>query len=154
MLLPWFYLTAAKIWSNRQTSVTALCDFLDSVLLQEKFEVTDGPVLQLCVTAQFYLASKGKYSLKAWRQVDPKDTKRRGAPTQFLASIFMCFFSLPPEPALCKLGYPGGLFTWGPYSSLQAFLCSIFTGFSLLFLLSTTMLSSLEKHLFRFSAHF
>ena len=27
------------------------------------------------VTAQFYLASKGKYILKAWEQVDPKEAQ-------------------------------------------------------------------------------
>ena len=50
-----------------------VCDFLSSVLSQQKFEATDGPalqpldgpVLQLCVTAQFYLKSKGKYILEA-----------------------------------------------------------------------------------------
>ena len=53
-----------------------MCNFLGSVLSQQKFEVTDGlvlqpcvissdrPVLQLRVTAQFYLDSKGKYILK------------------------------------------------------------------------------------------
>ena len=41
------------------------CNFLCSVLLQQKFEATDGPVLQPRVTAQFYLVSKGKYILEA-----------------------------------------------------------------------------------------
>ena len=40
-------------------------NFLGSVLPQQKFEATDRPVLQLCVTAQFYLVSKGKYILEA-----------------------------------------------------------------------------------------
>ena len=35
-------------------------------------------VLQLHVTAQFYLENKGKYILEAWGHADPKDTKRRG----------------------------------------------------------------------------
>ena len=34
-------------------------------------------VLQLRVTAQFYLENKEKYILKAWGQADPKDMKRR-----------------------------------------------------------------------------
>ena len=34
-------------------------------------------VLQLHVTAQFYLENKGKYILKAWGHTNPKDTKRR-----------------------------------------------------------------------------
>ena len=53
-----------------------VCNFLGSVSSQQKFEVTDGPVLQtrvissdgpvlyLRVTAQFYLESKGKYILE------------------------------------------------------------------------------------------
>ena len=45
--------------------VGGVCSFLGSVLLQQKFEATDGPVLQLCVTVQFYLVSKGKYILEA-----------------------------------------------------------------------------------------
>ena len=35
--------------------VGGVSNFLGSVSSQQKFEVTDGPVLQLCVTAQFYL---------------------------------------------------------------------------------------------------
>ena len=54
-----------------------VCNFLGSVSSQQKFEMTDRPelqphvissdrpVLQLCVTAQFYLESKGKYILEA-----------------------------------------------------------------------------------------
>ena len=34
-------------------------------------------VLQLHVTAQFYLENKGKYILEVWGYADPKDTKRR-----------------------------------------------------------------------------
>ena len=52
--------------------VVGLCNFLGAVS-QQKFEATDrpalqpldGPVLQLCVTAQFHLESKGKYILEA-----------------------------------------------------------------------------------------
>ena len=54
-----------------------VCNFLGSVSSQQKFEMidrlalqphvvsSDRPVLQLCVTAQFYLESKGKYILEA-----------------------------------------------------------------------------------------
>ena len=50
-----------------------VCNFLGSVSSQQKFEVMDepalqpldGPVLQLRVTAQFNLESKGKYILEA-----------------------------------------------------------------------------------------
>ena len=60
--------------------VRGLCNFLSPVSLQQKFEATDRPVLQLCVTGQFYLASKGKYILKAWGRADPKDLVRREVP--------------------------------------------------------------------------
>ena len=51
--------------------VGGVCNFLGFVLSQQKFEamggpvlqLLDGPVLQLHVTAQFYLQSKGKYIL-------------------------------------------------------------------------------------------
>ena len=80
------------------------------ISLQQKFEVTDRPalqpsdrpVLQLHVTAQFYLESKGKYILEAWRHADPKDAKRE-APSPILAPLFY-ILSPPPGPALCKLG--------------------------------------------------
>ena len=46
-------------------NVGGVCNFLGSVLSQQKFEAMAGPVLQLHVTAQFYLESKGKYILEA-----------------------------------------------------------------------------------------
>ena len=57
---------------------------------------TDGPVLQLRVTVQFHLESKGKYILKVWRPANPKEEKRREARTtsQFGSSFYM-FFLLP-----------------------------------------------------------
>ena len=42
-------------------SLGGVCNFLGSVSPQQKFEVTDGP----SVIVQFYLASKGKYTLEA-----------------------------------------------------------------------------------------
>ena len=78
MLLPF-----SKIWFFMLTSFSlslsdirffcwGVCKFLGSVLLQQKFEAMDppalqpldGPVLQLRVTVQFYLESKGKYTLE------------------------------------------------------------------------------------------
>ena len=70
---------------------------------------SDGPVLQPHVTAQFYLESKGKYILEVWGWADPKEEKKRKALSPILAPLFLCFFS-SPEPALYKLGQPGGLF--------------------------------------------
>ena len=50
---------------NGTIDVGGVCNFLRSVLPQQKFEAIDGPVLQLCDTAQFYLENKGKYILEA-----------------------------------------------------------------------------------------
>ena len=55
-------------------TVRGVCNFLGSVSSQQKFEATDvkalgrhscQTVLQLRVTAQFYLENKGKYILEA-----------------------------------------------------------------------------------------
>ena len=70
-------------------------NFLSSVSLQQKFEVMDGPVLQLCVTVQFYLESKGKYILETWGQADPKDAKKKRIPQPNFGSSFYMFFLLP-----------------------------------------------------------
>ena len=72
-VIPWFCPIATKIWSNWQTSSTALW--------------------WTGVTAQFYLESKGKYVLKAWGHADPKDVKR-GPQVQFWL-LFLYVFSPP-----------------------------------------------------------
>ena len=101
-------------------------------------QLLDGPMLQLRVTAQFYLESKEKYILEAWEHADPKDTKRREAPSPNLA-IFTCFFILPLDlPYVNWASQECCLFHSGP----QIFLCSIFEGFSLPCLLATAILDS------------
>ena len=83
--------------TNGTIDVRGVCNFPGSILSQQKFEVTYGPalqplvrpVLQLRVTAPFYLESKRKYILEAWGHADPKDVKRREAP------LFVCFLSSP-----------------------------------------------------------
>ena len=101
----------------------------------------DKSVLQLRVTALFYLDNSRKIHLRGVRTCPHKDAKRRVPQClgerererdRPLAPLFTCFFP-PPGPALCKLVQPGVLFvlpevlTPGP----QTFFCSIFTGFSL-----------------------
>ena len=78
---------------------------MDGPVLQSRVISLDGPVLQLHVTAQFYLESKEKHILKAWGWANSKDSKWREAP-----SSFYMLFSPPPRPALCGLGSPGELF--------------------------------------------
>ena len=71
--------------------VRGVCKFLGSMSLQQTFEVADRPVLQLCVTAQFHLESKGKYILEACGWVGPKDTKRREALSGLSISLCLMF---------------------------------------------------------------
>ena len=76
-------------------------------------ELLDKSVLQLRVTALFYLEDSKKIHLRGVRAHRSKDTKRR-APQHMgervgererepFGSFFICFF-LPPGPFLCKLG--------------------------------------------------
>ena len=95
-------------------SVRGVCNFLSSISSQQKSEATavktlgvsqlesqllDRSVLQLHVTAQFYLENKEKYILKAWGHADPKDSKIRESPGPF-APLFICFF---PSPRACPM---------------------------------------------------
>ena len=64
-------------------------------------QLSDRSVLQLCVTARFYLENKGKYILEAWGHDDPNDVKgesgrdREHPPfPRHLAPLFICFFLL------------------------------------------------------------
>ena len=50
---------------HKGKTVGGVCNFLGSVPSQQNSEVTDGPVLQPRVTAQFYLENKGKYIFQA-----------------------------------------------------------------------------------------
>ena len=88
--------------------VMGVSNFLGSVLSQQKFEATDGPelqpldapVLQLCVTAQFYLKCKGRYILEAEEMPTQKMRREkrpllpRGLPYVKRASQGCCLFSL------------------------------------------------------------
>ena len=73
-------------------------------------QLLDKSVLQLSVTALFYLDDSRKIHLRGMRARQSKDVKRR-APQhsserereRALWLHFLCFF-LPPRPALCKLG--------------------------------------------------
>ena len=75
------------------------------------------------------------------RHANPKDMKRREVPQPNFGS-FLYVFSPPPGPALCKLGWPAGLFVLPEVLSPQTFLCSIFLGFPLPCLLATANLDS------------
>ena len=87
---------------NGTIYVRGVYNLLGSVLLQQKFEAMDGPVLQLRVTAQFYLTSKGSYILEV-RGLATKKTQREEKPPAQFWLLFLYASSPPPEPALCKL---------------------------------------------------
>ena len=102
-------------------------------LKQTVLQLLDKSVLQLSVTALFYLDNSKKIHHRGVRACRPKDTKRRvsqcigererknackqggespcrlwglgvGGEREPLGSTFQMFFFLPPGPALCKLG--------------------------------------------------
>ena len=115
---------------KRRTRVTDLGQTVSQLL--------DKSVLQLRITAQFYLEDKGKYILEVWGHDDPKDMKRRERgrereweterekdPRPFGSSFYMFFFFFSSPWAVCS--------TWGAHSSPRIFLCSIFMGFFLPF---------------------
>ena len=83
-----------------------------------------------CSSALF--ANKGKYILEVWGWANPKDMKRREAQSSILAPLFICFFLLPLSlPCVNWASQEGCLFYPRPSLQSWAFLCSIFTGFSL-----------------------
>ena len=97
---------AAKTWSDGWTSVTAGCFFfffMETTGLQEHCQPgsqlsSQLLTLQLGVTAQFYLASKGKYILLEVRLKfdSTQNTRREGKPwLSFGSSFYMFFFFLP-----------------------------------------------------------
>ena len=85
---------------------------------QTVLQLLDKSVLQLCVTALFYLENSKKIHPRGVRACRPKDVKRRTlqhigerereTPGP-LAPLFISLF-LAPGPALCKSGQPGVLF--------------------------------------------
>ena len=108
-------------------------------------------MLQLSVTALFYLEDSRKIHLGGMRAGRSKDVKRRApqsvgerASELALAPLFICFPL--PGPVLCKLGQPGVLFVLpevlGPsfvlFSQAFPFLCllatAILDSFSLFYL--------------------
>ena len=83
--------------------VWGVCNFPSSVSPQQKFEVMDGPVLQL----SFIWQAKGKTSSR--REGGLTQKIGRETHSSNLAPLLIFYFS-SPEPDLCKLGWPGELF--------------------------------------------
>ena len=84
-------------------NVGRVCNSLSSVSSQQKFEVTNGavsqpseePVSQLCVTARFYLESKGKIHPQGMRACLPKRLQEKRGPWPSFGSSFYMFFLFP-----------------------------------------------------------
>ena len=103
-------------------------------------------VLQLCVTAQFYLENSRKIHPRGGvGECRPKDAKRRESPGP-LAPLFICFFLPPGLPCVSWASQECCLFYLR--SSLRSsdlpltLLCSVFAGLSLPCLLATAILDS------------
>ena len=115
--------------SHGTRDVGAVCNFLSSISLQQKFEAMDGPVLQLS------LFSKQR-KIHPWGEGGPTQKTWRKVPQLNFGSSFYMFFPPPSEPTLFKLGYPGGLFVYLRFSLqssdfilfLWAFLFFVFYG--------------------------
>ena len=116
VLFPQFCLATAKLWSNWSTSVTAQC--YSSVLF----------------------GKQRKIHPQGMRVGRPKRSEENRSP--ILALVFM-FVLLPLTcPMQIGLARRAVCFTWGLQFGPQTFLCSIFTGFSLLCLLAIAILDS------------
>ena len=88
----WAKVVSARLNPRNGTRyVRGVCHFLGSVSPWQKFEAADQ--CHSLVTAQFYLASKGKDILEVWREAGPKDKGKREA--QFWLLFLKYVFSPP-----------------------------------------------------------
>ena len=136
MWVPYLWVTREALTGHIKSSYSIswpqllcqeVCNFLGSVSPQQRFEMADRCYSP--VTAQFYLASKGYYTLEVWGQAHP----RGGAPV-VLASSFYAFVSPLPWACPIQIGLAEKgvcFFTWSSHSCPQISFCSIFAGFSL-----------------------
>ena len=86
-------------------SVGGVCSFLGSVSLQQRFEMADQ--CYSTVTAQFYSASKGQYTLKAWGRANPKEDASIWL--GFLL-LYICLLPLLSLPYANRAGQEGSMF--------------------------------------------
>ena len=106
-----FHLTGAELrfflarlnLSHGTIDVRGACHFLCSVSLQQKFETTDEPVLQLSFIWQ---AKKNTSSRHEGGRTEIRKMKRSSSSifAPLFIYIYIYFFFPPPaEPAVCKL---------------------------------------------------
>ena len=108
----------------------------------KKFEVMDGPMLT-SVTAQFYLASKGKYILKVWGKQTQKKQREERHLAQFLL-LFLHVFSPPLDLPCVNWGSQEGCLFYLRFSlhTLYLPLFCFSRAFSFLCLLATAFTDS------------
>ena len=129
-------------WTDRVIALGPRTDHVIALRSRRDCIIALRSVLQLCVTAQFYLENSRKIHPRGGvRECRPKDAKRRESPGP-LAPLFICFFLPPGLPCVswasqeCCLFYLRSSFR---SSDLPLF---YFIGFSFLCFLATTILDS------------
>ena len=132
------YYSATKRNENLRSAVTWID--LEIIILLGEFVISS--VMSHCSKSMKWLADGCDSSIlfgkqrktHPWglRAGSPKrGEEKRGLRLNF-GSFFTCFFLLPLSlPYVNWASQEAVCFTWGPHSSPQTFLCSIFTGFSL-----------------------
>ena len=124
---------------------------ISSVLsLQQKLEETDGPELQPSdgpvLTAPCYSSvlfrKQRRIHPRGVRAGRPKRPQREERPPAQFWLLFLYFFSPHPGPALVNWASQESCLFYLRFSLTRTFLCSIFMGFSLPYLLATTILDS------------
>ena len=141
---------------NHISFVRGVCNFLSSVSSQQKFEVTDGtvlqphvissdgPVLQFHVTAVLFKKQR-KIHPRGMRTGRPKRCKEKRSPQlNFGSSFYMFFFFLLPLSLPCvNWASKEGCLFYLRFSLRSSDLpLFYFWGLSLLCLLATTILDS------------
>ena len=109
----------------------------------KKFEVMDGPVLT-SVTAQFYLASKGKYTSRCGGMQTQRNKEKRGTWLNFGSSFYM-FFLLPLSLPCVNWDSQEGCLFYLRFSLLTLYLPLFYFWcvFSFLCFLATAIMDSL-----------
>ena len=122
--------------------VGGVYNFLGSFSPQQKFEATDGPVLQLGYSSLLFGKQRKihPWGVRAGRPIS-REVKRRERLN--FGSFLNVFFSSPWACSM-KIGLARRdvCFPWGSHSSPWTLVCSIFTGFFLSLSFSHTILDS------------
>ena len=120
------FFSASLNLSHSTRDVGGMCNFLSSVSPQQRFEMVDQ--CYSSVTAEFYLASKAKYTLEAWRQAHHKG--EASIRLQFLL-VYICLLHTLSLDCENWAGREEGMFG-SPEFGLWIFLVPFSWGFSFL----------------------